>query len=101
MQKPQHCSDRDVSDTFASPTRTNRALAIGTGSSVTNVTAGPELIRSDLRALVALTPTEAAELLELARGRAADEHSAAVLLGQLAALVDRARLHDTRQDTNR
>jgi hypothetical protein len=51
--------------------------------------------------LVALTPAEASDLLELAQAGAADDHSAQALLGHLAALVDRARLHDTRQDTNR
>jgi hypothetical protein len=50
--------------------------------------------------LVALTPAEAADLLELAQAGAADDHSAAALLGHLSALVERARLHDTRQDTN-
>ena len=51
--------------------------------------------------LVALTPAEAADLLEMARAGAADDHSAAALLGHLSALVDRARLHTTtRQDSN-
>lgn len=50
--------------------------------------------------LVALTPNEAADLLELARAGAADDYAAMALLGNLSALVNRARLQTYRKEAN-
>jgi len=47
-----------------------------------------------MRPLIALTPTEAAQLLEVARARCPDGHKAGELLAHLAALIERAQQYE-------